>query len=819
MAPGNLPALFVKLTAMKQWFAAAMLLTLAIEPGHCSAALVRYDIPAQSLNNALMQFAAESKLALMFSTDMIRGIQAEALQGEMTAEQALNRLLHNSGFSYRFVDATTVTLIPRDAAGATEEAVTATLETVSVVEHAPPVVKQRDSQIFDEAPQSYRASNAISATRTDTPVMQIPQSIHTIKRSLIDDQKNITVSEALYNVSGVVPRNVLYTPSTEGTLVRGFRTEQLLDGFTQYYNPGDRESMVNLERIEVLKGGNAVLFGGGSGSPVGGVINLLSKLPQQQSIREFGFTMGSHAFYQPYFDFNQALTENALFRITGEYTESANFIGSLETERYNVNPALTFSNHDSTVLTLLGRFSRWRQPDYQGLPATGTIAGHFQLPANTYIGPANIPDSHSNSDSASASLDHRFNSVWSLNLKSRYAASEFAQQVQSLVGSDGFAADKPLLPTSTWALANTQLSQQQTEYSVLGNLQAKFELGAADHTLLLGADYSHLDDVGFINADFVLSGLNLATIDLSQPSFPRDYRIPKTSFNDTTVNNQTYGGYLQWQSSWYHRFHQLLSLRMGGMAIDYLDRAHSVTATTQTLRPLPRIGSVFDINDSVSIFASYSEGMRGQPFFRFSGPPLPELSRQLEGGFKFDFSSQLSGQIAVYRIERSQVAVAAAPGSTSSVAEGQQRSQGFETDLIWQPHSELGILANYAHTDASFSDALAGVAKGNRLAMVPEDAGRLWANYRFPQAPLQGFSVGLGVNVRSGAYLSNNNAFKTGGYHSFDAALSYDGGSFKVSATAKNLSDSEAWLPYGYFSGRVAPSGGPSVFISASVKF
>jgi len=810
--------LSVKSTVIKQCFAAAMLLA-AMEPGHCSAPLARYDIPAQSLNNALLQFAAEAKLALIFSADMIRGMQAEALQGEMTAEQALNRLLQNSGFSYRFVDTATVTLIRRDAAVTTEAGVTATLETVSVVEHSSTAVTQRDSQIFDDAPPSYRASNAISATRTDTPVMQIPQSIHTIKRSLIDDQKNITVSEALYNVSGVVPRNVLYTPSTEGTLIRGFRAEQLLDGFTQYYNPGDRESMVNLERIEVLKGGNAVLFGGGSGSPVGGVINLLSKLPQRQNIREFGLTMGSHAFYQPYFDLNQALADNALFRISGEYTESANYIDSLETERYNLNPALTFSNHDSTVLTLLGRFSRWRQPDYQGLPASGTLAGDFRIPANTYIGPANIPDSHSDADSAIASLDHRFNGVWSLNLKSRYATSEFAQQAQSLVGADGFAADKPLLSTSTWAMTNTQLAQQQSEYSILGNLQAKFDLGGGDHTVLFGADYSHLDDVGFINADFVLSGLTMATVDLSKPSFPNGYRIPKTSFNNTRVNNQTYGGYLQWQSSWHHRFHQLLSLRMAGMAIDYRDQTHGVIATTQSLKPLPRIGSVFDINDDVSIFVSYSEGMRGQPFFRFSGPPLPELSRQLEGGIKFDFSSQLSGQVAVYRIERSQVAVAAAPGAASSVAEGQQRSQGFETDLVWQPNAELGLLANYAHTDARFSDALAGVAKGNRLAMVPEDSGRLWANYRFQQAELRGLSLGFGVNLRSGAYLSNNNAFKTGGYHSFDAALGYDGGSFKVSASAKNLSGEEAWLPYGYFSGRVAPSGGPTVFVSAAVKF
>jgi iron complex outermembrane receptor protein len=86
----------------------------------------------------------------------------------------------------------------------------------------------------------------------------------------------------------------------ENTLVRGFRAEQLIDGFTQYYNPGDRESTVNIEHIEVLKGSNAVLYSGGSGAPVGGVINVISKLPQAKAFAEAGFKMGSYSFYQPY---------------------------------------------------------------------------------------------------------------------------------------------------------------------------------------------------------------------------------------------------------------------------------------------------------------------------------------------------------------------------------------------------------------------------------------------------------------------------------------------------------------------------------------
>lgn len=784
---------------------------------------IEYNIPAQSLNNALIKFAAETKLALIFSADMVRGIRVQAIKGTMTTEQALNMLLNNTGFSYRFIDANTVTLMRGEAPAnpPSEPVPTSTMDSVTVLGN--PISGYNEatgSLIQDEDPKSYRAGHVITATLTDTPIKQIPQSIQAIKRSLIDDQQNITVSEALYNVSGVVPRHVLYAPVIEGTLVRGFRAEQLLDGFNQYYNPGDRESTVNLERIEVLKGSNAVLYGGGSGSPVGGVVNLVSKLPKAEAATEMGFKMGSYEFYQPYFDWNQPLTDDLLFRMTGEYTDSASYVNVIQTQRFNINPTLVFTNHDTTTLILQGKISRWEQPDYQGLPATGTLTGHFRTRPSTFVGPSDIPDSHSNADSVWGALDHKINAVWSLNFKARYAYSEFDEKVQSLFGRDGFVADSPLMPPSTWALANVELFQRQKQFSVLGNALATFEIGPSENTLLFGADYSELDDKGFINADFGPYGLGVGTVDLQTPEFSEAYNSPGTSINSTSVKSTTYGGYMQLQSSFYKRFHQLFSLRLGSLEIDFQDKTRGGAAKTQTLKPLPRVGGVFDVTDAVSVFAGYSEGMRGQLFVNFSGPPQPELSRQIEAGLKFDFTGELSGQMAVYQIDRSHVAVTDIqdPG-LRSIAAGQQRSRGFEADLIWQPNAEIGVLANYAHTQAVFTDDLAGVPAGNQLAMVPEHSGRLWANYRFQQPALKGLSMGFGVYLRTGAYLSNDNAFKTGGYHSFDAAIAYETQQFKLATTVKNLTDEDYFQPYSYFTGRVVPAGGASVFVSVAVKF
>ena len=127
--------------------------------------------------------------------------------------------------------------------------------------------------------QGFRALTAASATRTDTPIAEIPQSIVVIPRALIDAQNDLTVTEALQNVSATQGTNPVQTPAFNSMYIRGFPAEMLVDGFTTFYNGGDRDSLVNVERIEVLKGPNAILYGGGLGAPLGGVVNLVSKMP------------------------------------------------------------------------------------------------------------------------------------------------------------------------------------------------------------------------------------------------------------------------------------------------------------------------------------------------------------------------------------------------------------------------------------------------------------------------------------------------------------------------------------------------------------
>jgi iron complex outermembrane receptor protein len=700
---------------------------------------------------------------------------------------------------------------------------------------------------------SYAVKNSSSATRTDTPIKETPQSIIIIPRAVIDDQQNVTVGEALGNASGVVVNNQFSNPSFEATKIRGFKAEQLLDGFTQYYNSGDRESLVNINSLDVLKGSNAILYSGGSGSPVGGVVNIVSKLPQQQAFGEVGIKVGTDSFVQPFFDINQPLNENVLFRITGEYTRADSNTDVVEQQRYNINPAITFTNNETTSLTLQGKVSRWRQQDYQGLPATGTVAGNFKLKSDLFIGDKDLPDSTTNFDGIWATLDHKLNDVWSFNAKARYSESEFDQKAQVFGGN---TPDRTDISPSSWGIYNTQLYQEQTEKTVLANATAKFDLGATKNTVLLGADYSKFKDKGFIDLDAAFDGDALKVlalgdcptaafigfpcstpVDLTDPSFT-PYSKPGAGVNNNFVTNTTYGAYAQWQSTIADRMHVLASLRQAHVEIDFsgpeLDSAatfvnllgsnftsvyQQAKANTEKNKLLPRLGAVVDVTDNISVFANYSEGLRGQPFALFSGTPKPEETRQREAGIKLDTGS-LTGQVAVYHIDRSNVAISDPASFTRSLTNGEQRSRGFETDLTWQATPSLKFLGNYAYTDAEFTkNASTTVVSGNQLQGVPKNSARLWANYNFASLGVSGLSAGLGAYWQSEAYVDNANTFKADSYHTIDAAINYQTARYNVGLTVKNLTNEDYYQFYNYLGGRIAPDNNTQAYLSFSMKY
>jgi len=672
--------------------------------------------------------------------------------------------------------------------------------------------------------KGYQALTGTSATRTETPLEQIPQSINVITRSLMTDQNNLSVSEALRNVSGVQGTNALQTPAYDSTYIRGFAAEQWLDGISTYYNAGNRDSLINAERVEVLKGPNAIIYGGGVGSPVGGVVNVVSKLPTSNAFYHVGIIGGSHNYYQPFFDVNQPLNEEGtiLFRMTGAYTSAGSFVDVVDTKAYSIFPTLTFTNRTDTTLTIQARYSDWKQQEYQGLPATGTLVGPFRINSSLFIGPADIPKSYSKVQSGTVALDHSFNEVWSANIQARASKTEFAEYVQTLVGGGfSFAANTPSVPPSSWNLLNALLSQEQNEVTVAAHTLAKFNAGPTQNKLLLGLDYSRLTDNGAIVGNladlFTLGFVNLANPNPVFPPYVPPAGTPANTFSDGDNTYTTTGAYAQIQTSVWNRLHLLAGLRVTNLKIDSVSPAFARTDVTDTTKVLPRIGAAYEIVHGLSAFAGYSEGLKANPFVFYVGTPKPEESKQAEGGIKFNTNFGLSGSAAIFQIDRTAVPVFT---GIASEAIGEQRSRGFDTDVLWQPNRNWQFLANYAHIDATFTKTIPGVAlAGNHLNIVPQNSGRFWANYKFNPGPLGGWRVGAGVYAASGAYVDNANTFKTEGYYTVDSTIAYETKHFDASFSVKNLTGQNYYVPYSYFGGRVAPIDDTTFYAKVAFKF
>jgi iron complex outermembrane recepter protein len=681
--------------------------------------------------------------------------------------------------------------------------------------------------------QGIRALSAVSATRTDTPIEQIPQSIQVVPRQLINEQAATSVSEAALNVSNVQPVNSLIVGNADQLpiKIRGFGAEQWRDGLVNLYNVGDRDGLVNVERIEVLKGPNAILYGGGAGAPVGGVVNVISKLPTDKAGGEFGIRLGSFQYWNPFFDINQPLNvdKTALFRITGEYTGNKSFIDVIESKRYNINPTLTLTNKEDTTLTIQGNVSRQQQQAYQGLPVYGTLLGDFRARTDLFIGPSNIEPSYSKTEGVTATFDHQFNSIFSANVKARWSRAEFDQLSQNVFGAD-FTGAVPAFPPSTWFVQNIEMFQQQREFTINPSLQAKFALGPTVNTLLVGADYSHVNDRGFMSADYLGNACFLflgicppVTVDLSNPSFPVPYTRPNPSagfeflkffdFQNSYINK---GAYTQLQTSLYDRVHFLGGVRLASIDITYNENALAVPSTfiTETTRALPRAGVVVDLVKGLSVYASYSEGMRWAGFTTAVSRPLPELSNQIEGGLKFNLNNQLAGSLAVFEIHKSNVPALLSLGVAGLTT---QRSKGFEADLTWQPNRNWSFLGSYGFTDAVFAEPFldftgATIPGGTKLPFVPAHTGRLWANYKFNPGWLEGWSIGAGLYTASGQYVDNANLWQTNGYFTVDAKIGYERDHLRAFITAKNLTGERYFTPYTWLGGQVAPGAPRTIY-------
>ena len=704
-----------------------------------------------------------------------------------------------------------------------------------VIEPNPPLTEQSgdtskvvlDAMLIEESgndPMSYTVFDAQSATKTDTPIMEIPQSIQVIPGSVLKDQDQQTLSGAIENVSSVVAPKTTELLTSE-FLVRGFKSQFYTDSLPTYgsANAADPLSLINVERIEVVKGPTSTLFGGGLGAPVGGLVNVVSKQPLPEPQYVISFRGGSFTTLNPSFDFNQPLTDDdtVLFRLTGEYEYSESYIDALENQNYAFFPTIAFNFSPDTHLIVRGQYSHVEFLEYSGLRAEGTIAdAPYAIPPHRFSGATDTPKSTVENFMVTAEFSHRFSRYLEGSIQARYYENNFEEYssfTHQLIidGVGDFGKPGPsYLPFYSGVLPATV-----NEFVINPNLVIDFEtefLTAMTHKILFGLEYDttrakaqlgvfydEFDDIWLDVADryddITYLGIEGGNISQSQDD-----------------HYETLGVYLQDQLDITSRLHFLASLRWTSVTVDEIGAKNTNSSVT------PRVGAVFDITDKISVFAGYGEGFRAVTAL-FGETPKPEESSQIEGGLKFDFYEVgLSGTVAGYQLIRENVVVPDPNGAFSSIQAGEQTSYGAEFDFLWEPIESVSILGNYAYTNAKLTEhSSPELLVGDFLPRVPEHSGRIAVRYRFLDGFLEGLGVGMGLTGMSKRYISLPNEYTVDGFYRIDAQASYPlTEHLDLTVNIQNLTNTQYYEPFLFLQDAVVAPGPPiSAYATLTAHF
>jgi iron complex outermembrane recepter protein len=633
----------------------------------------------------------------------------------------------------------------------------------------------------EEAGSGYFVPNASTATRTNTSVLDVPQSVQVIPRQVLEDQQILRIDDALRNVSGVVGSFDAFGTGSILTL-RGFSFSTdlfssipvLRDGFRVYSNLGIQET-ANLEQIEVLRGPTSILYG--QNEP-GGVINLVTEQPLFEPVYDLQFQAGSFGLIRPSLDFSGPLTADSSlrYRLNAAYQREDGFRDfDTDYERFFIAPVLAWDISDRTTLSFALEYLNDEAPFDSGLVAIGD--GVADVPPNRIV---NEPDDFRRTESFTIgyNLEHQFNEDWTLRNALRYVAQEY-----NLETFLPFAVDDA---TGIVTRFPADRRYRMDDYSLQTSVVGEFATGAIDHTLLIGVDlnFNRLDEA------FTRVELNSPSpLNVFNPEYglvPRPDLSGLTPFPAFDTESDRVGVFLQDQITILDNV-----IIVGGLRYDSVDFRNVEDGTGQSNSAWsPRLGVVYRPLENLSLYASYAQAFVPNSAQGIDGNFLePERSEGFEIGIKTELlDGNLLATLAFFDITKRNVATVVDPLTGASAATGAQRSQGIELDVIGEILPGWNVIGFYAYTDARVTEDNV-IPVGNRLLNAPRHSAGLWSTYTIQSGDLQGLGFGLGVNYVSNRFGNLNNDFELGDYFLTNAALFYRRDNWQLALNVNNVFD------------------------------
>lgn len=774
-----------------------------------------FNIPAQPLTDALNAFIAASDWQVGFPAGLAKDARSSAVHGNYTPQQALQRLLSGSGLSYRLTGINTVAL---------EKALQSKADATTLA--AMTVKGKRVNDLNDPYSTDYKRSNAGTATKTDTPIMETPMSTQVVPRAVIQDQQAVQVGDAVKNVSGVFP-DFTWGGYGEGFMIRGFSSNSggsYLDGFRW---PVSRLSLANMERVEVVKGAASNLYGR---IEPGGMINVVTKRPQANPYYALEQRFGSYDFYQTLGDATGALNKDGslMYRLNFEYLDKKSFRDFAFTDRVLVAPSVTWKISDRTQLDLDFMYSNEDTLEDHGVIASLTTRRPVDIPISTFLGEPSTDKSNTEIYYTGLSLKHAISDNWAVRAK-------FNMQQRSAL--DLQHPGTPGLNEATGMLNRAFFGGDSGSDTYFGTIDVtgKFSSWGVKHDVLAGLDhYSVTGDVSSYFFGPAIFGGPIQPINIYNPVYGQSGLNLAARQKSQFMSSETdwTGVYFQDQITLFDKLHIL-----GGGRYDWATQANgsafgankSPADAAANLKGVdnerfnPRVGLLYQPWQWLSLYGNFVESLgASNAAIGVGGNVLqPETAEQYEAGFKTEFfDKRLMSSVAFYNLTKQNMAVAMV-GTPFSQAIGEARSQGVEIDVTGKVTDGLNLIATYAYTDAVI---LKGNNAGKRLWNVPRNAGSLWAKYDLQQEALRGLSVGAGAYFQSQKEGDVANSFELPGYGRLDALVKYQLPVAKAKTTlqfnVENLLDHRYYASTVGWSPAFVNPGAPRTFMgSVKVEF
>jgi len=654
-------------------------------------------------------------------------------------------------------------------------------------------VKLDTVEVTAEPSPPYQVREIRGATRTDTPLSDVPQAVSVITRERISDQSMQSLGDVLR-----------YTPGVGIAQGEGHRDAPILRGNTStsdLFVNGVRDDvqylrdLYNVDRVEILKGSNAMIFGRGG---TGGVINRVLREADGTRVRELTAAGGSFEHRRLSGDIGGTLNANIDARITGVLEDSGSYRDDVELKRYGLNPTLRLLTGANTTLTLgYEYFTDERTTDRGGPSKNGRP---FAIDDSQFFGDPTQSNASIELNVLTAALQHRLGPATTLS--NRLSAGNFDKFYDNVFAATAVAANGTLSFESY--LSNTDRRNLFNQTDLVHTLST----GTVDHTLLAGVELGQQ-----VTDNLRLSGRFADGSDADSAPDARftttvansNFRQPVVSYvqggaadGNNRGTTQVLGVFVQDQIALTPAWQAIVGVRYDRFDLDFINRRTDAGANSQLGSEdsfvSPRVGLVYKPLPQLSLYSSYSESSLPRAGEQLNAlTPAnrnldPEEYANYEVGAKWDILPKLTGTLAVYRLDRTNVVLIDPANVNASLLGDGARSEGVEVELTGSITPQWSVAGGYAFQDSQ----LQGTANpttardGAVLAQTPKHSGSLWNRYQLtPQ-----WGLGLGVTARSGMFATTSNAVRLPGYARVDAAAFYTvNPRLRVQLNAENLTN------------------------------